>query len=129
MVNDCDLMYMLAIIFWVILLYSLFLGGMVPISWQPTIPAYQNIIFDGSILTFHHHIVQFQYHILQYFCQIWWFPFFFFLTFDGFILTLYSTNITRDCTFVTFGGCFIFFITFDSFILTLCNSNITCVRF
>ena len=78
MANDCDLMYMLAIIFWVILLYSLFLGGMVPISWQPTIPAYQNIIFDDSILTFHPHIVQFQYHILQYFCQIWWFPFFFF---------------------------------------------------
>ena len=109
MANDCDLMYMLAIIFWVILLYSLFLGGMVPISWQPTIPEYQNIIFDGSIFTFHPHIVQFQYHILQYFCQIWWFPFFFFLTFDGFILTLYSTNITRDCTFVTFGGSFIFF--------------------
>ena len=35
--------------------------------------------------------------------------FFFFLTFDDTILTLCSTNITCDCTFVTFGGSFFFF--------------------
>ena len=31
-----------------------------------------------------------------------------FLTFDVFILTLYSSNITCDCSFVTFGGYFFF---------------------
>ena len=35
-------------------------------------------------------------------------PLFFFLTFDDTILTLCSTNITCDYTFVTFGGSLIF---------------------
>ena len=42
-------------------------------------------------------------------CHIWWFLYFFFLTFDSSILTLCSTNITCDCTFVTFSGSFFFF--------------------
>ena len=44
----------------------------------------------------------------QYFCHIRWFSYFF-LTFDGIILTLCSTNVTCDYTFVTFGGSLIFF--------------------
>ena len=50
----------------------------------------------------------------------------FFLTFDGNILTLCSTNITCDYTFVTFGSSLIFFFIFDGIILTLCSINITC---
>ena len=51
----------------------------------------------------------------------------FFLTFDSTILTLCSSNITCDYTFVIFGGFFIyFFLTFDGTILTLCSINITC---
>ena len=42
------------------------------------------------------------------------------------ILTLRSTNIICDCTFVTFGDSFIFFLIFDGTILTLCSTNITC---
>ena len=52
---------------------SLFLGGMVPTTKQPAIPGYQNITFDGTIIT------------------------------------LCSTNITYNCTFVTFGSSLIFF--------------------
>ena len=37
-------------------------------------------------------------------------PLFFFLTFNGSILILCSSNITRDNYFVTFGGFFFFFI-------------------
>ena len=50
---------------------------------------------------------------------------YFFLTFDGFILTLCSSNVISDNSFVTFGSSLTFFITFDGFILTLCSSNIT----
>ena len=89
------------------------------------------------------------------FCHIWWFFYFFsshlmvpsshcvvltshvivllshsvvplfFLTFDDTIFTLCSTNITYDCTFITFCDSFIFFLTFDGIILILCNTNIT----
>ena len=115
---------------WVILQYSFFFLGR-----QPAILSYQNITFDGTILTlcstditcdctfftfggsfifshicwFYHHIVQFQHHMRLFFCYIWWFLFFFALTFNGSIITLGSINITSDCTFVTFGGTIIFF--------------------
>ena len=60
----------------------------------------------------------------QFFSHIWWFSYFF-LIYDGSILTLCSSNITCDHFFLTFGGFLIFFLTFDGFILTLCGSNIT----
>ena len=44
-----------------------------------------------------------------YFCHIQSFPYFFFLTFNGLIVTLSSTNITFDHTFATFGCTHIFF--------------------
>ena len=47
------------------------------------------------------------------------------ITFNGIILKLYSTNITCDCTFVTFSGSLIYFLTFDGSIVTLSNTNIT----
>ena len=49
------------------------------------------------------------------------------ITFDDFIITLCSTNITCDCTFATFGSFLIFFFfTFYGIILTLRNINIIC---
>ena len=50
---------------------------------------------------------------------------FFPLTFDGPIVTLGNTNITCDCTFVTFNGFLIFFSQFDLSIVTLNNANIS----
>ena len=95
------------IILWVILLYSpFFWGDTVPISRQPAMLGYQNIIFDGIIL-------------LSYLMVLY-----FFLTFNGTILTLCSTNITCDYTFVTFSGS-LFFLTFNGTIFTLCSTNIT----
>ena len=59
------------------------------------------------------------------FSYIWWFTYFF-LTFDGSIFTLCSSNITYDSSFLTFGAFLLFFFsTFDSSIVTLCSSNIT----
>ena len=52
-------------------------------------------------------------------------PLFFFLIFDGSIVTLGYTNITYDCTFATFGCTLIFLLTFDSFIVILSSTNIT----
>ena len=49
---------------------------------------------------------------------------YFFLTFDGSIVTLGSTNITCACTFITFNG-FFFLLIFDRFIVTLSCTNIT----
>ena len=51
--------------------------------------------------------MQYQHHMWLYFCHIWWSPYFF-LTFDGSIVTLDSTNITLDCTFLTFNGSLFF---------------------
>ena len=48
----------------------------------------------------------------------------FFLIFDCSIITLGNTNITYDCTFVTFNGS-LFLLTFDSSIVTLSRTNIT----
>ena len=47
--------------------------------------------------------MQFQHHMWQLFSHIWWFLYFF-LTFDGSILILCSSNITCDSSFLTFGG-------------------------
>ena len=52
-------------------------------------------------------------------------PFSFSSHFDGFIFTLYSSNITFDSSFVTFGGFLFFFLTFDSSIVTFSSTNIT----
>ena len=48
----------------------------------------------------------------------------FFLIFDCSIITLGNTNITYDCTFVTFNGS-LFLLTFDNSIVTLSRTNIT----
>ena len=62
----------------------------------------------------------------QLFCHIWWFShFFFFLTFDDFILTLCNSNITFDSTYIIIDG-FLFFSHIWRFILTLYSTNITC---
>ena len=45
----------------------------------------------------------------QFFCHIWWFSFFFFLTFNGFIFILCDFNITCDSSFVTLSGSLTFF--------------------
>ena len=69
------------------------------------------VIFGGSHFFFPHiwwlycHIRQYQHNIWQYFCHILWF-FFPYLIVS--IFTLCSTNITCDCTLVTFDGSFIF---------------------
>ena len=49
------------------------------------------------------------------------------ITFDSFNLILCSSNITFDCSFVTFSGSFIiiYFFIFVGSIITLCSSNIT----
>ena len=47
------------------------------------------------------------------------------LIFDGSILTLCSSNIICDSSFLTFDGSLTFFLIFDVSILTLCGSNIT----
>ena len=57
-----------------------------------------SLLFFSHIWWFHHHIVWFQHHMWQLFCHIGWFPYFF-LTLDGFILTLCSSNITCDSFF------------------------------
>ena len=44
---------------------------------------------------------------------------------DSSIVTLDSTNITSDRTFVAFGGTLFFFLTFDNSIVTLGSTNIT----
>ena len=123
---------------------------MIPTNRQPTILGYQNITFEGTIfilcstnitcdcnfvrfgssLIFFHiwwyrpHIMQYRYHMWLYFCHIRWFHYFF-LKFDGTILTLCSTNITCDCTFITFSGSLIFFLTFDGSIVILSSTNVT----
>ena len=45
----------------------------------------------------------------QFFFHIWWFPYFFLITSDSFILTLCSSNVTCDNSFLTFGGSLTFF--------------------
>ena len=56
---------------------------------------------------------------MTYFSHIRWYFNFFFSTFDSSIVTCdISTNITCDCTFVTFNDSFFFSLTFE-------NSNIT----
>ena len=60
----------------------------------------------------------------QLFCHIGWFPYFF-LTFDSFIITLCSSNIIYDSSFLTFGGSLIFFLTIDNSIVTFDSTNIT----
>ena len=87
-----------------------------------------NITFDHTFLTFgctliffshiwwcRPHIVQYQHHMWLYFCHIWH-PLYFFITFDGSIvtlgganITLYRTFLTLHGTFVTFDGSFFFF--------------------
>ena len=93
------------------------------------------VTFDGSLIFFSHLMVSSSHcaeptsHVIVLF-HIWWFPYFF-LTFDGTILTLCSTNITCNCTFVIFDGSlilFYFLVIFDGAILTLCSTNITCDR-
>ena len=140
--------------------------------------------FFSRIWWYHHKILQYQHHIWLYFFHILWFPYFFFshlmvpsshcavltshvtvflshtvvpfffLTFNGIILILCSTNITCDYTFFTFSIFFFshlmipsshcivptshvtvllshsvvpyFFLTFDDTVLILCSTNITC---
>ena len=55
--------------------------------------------------------------------------FFFSLANDGSVVTLGNTNITCDCTFVTFGSSIILFLTFYGTSLTLHSTNITCCTF
>ena len=86
---------------WVILRHPPKKGG--------TVTCYTRLIFS-HIWRFHSHIVQLQYHMWQFFSHIWWFPYFFFITFDGFIPTLCSFNITSDSSFLTFGGSHTFFL-------------------
>ena len=47
------------------------------------------------------------------------------IRFDGFIITLCSSNITCDNYFVTFDSS-LFFLTFDGSFFILCSSSITC---
>ena len=48
-----------------------------------------------------------------------------FLKFDGFIVTLSSTNIVSDSIFVTFSGILFFILKFDSSIIILGSTNIS----
>ena len=63
------------------------------------------VTFDGSIFLFSQMMILLSHQAVptSYLTVI-----FFFLTFDGAILTLYNTNIKCDCTFVTFGGSLFF---------------------
>ena len=58
-----------------------------------------SLLFFSHIWRFHSHILQFQHHMWQFFSHIWWFPYFFFLTFDGFIFTLCSSFVICDIFF------------------------------
>ena len=60
----------------------------------------------------------------QLFCHIWWFPYFFFLTFDDSI-SHYATPTLHLIDFLSYSVVPLFFLTFDSFFLTFCSSNIT----
>ena len=90
----------------VILEYPLFFwrGGTVSISRQPAIPGYQNITFDGTILTLCSAKITCNCTFVTVGSSL-----IFFLTFDGTILTLCSTNITCNYTFVTFNDSPFFF--------------------
>ena len=112
----------------------------VPISHVTVLLSYLIVpLFISYIWRFHPHILQFQHHMWQFFCHIWWFFYFFshlpvlsshyvvptsyliilsshlvvlliFLTFEAFILTLCSTNIICNSSFVTFGGSLFFLL-------------------
>ena len=85
--------------------------------------------FFSHIWRFHPHIVQFQHHMWQFFSHVGWFPYFF-LIFDGSILTLCSSNITFDNYFVIYSSSFIYlFLKFDGSIVILSSSNIASVLF
>ena len=87
-------------------LYFFFSHLMVPSS-RCTVPTSHVIVllshsvaplFFLTFYGYHPYIAQYQHHIWLYFCYIWWFLYFFFLTFDGTIFILRSTNITCDYT-------------------------------
>ena len=89
-----------------------------------------NITYDRTFFTFgctlifwlcRPHIVHFQHHMRQYFCHIWCSPYFF-ITFDGSIVTLGNTNITLNCTFLTLSGTF---VTFNDSLFFLTNYHNT----
>ena len=114
----------------VILLYPIFFWDTVLTSKRPTILGYQNITFDSFILILCSSNITYDNFLSHLMVPL------FFLTFNGYLLTLCSsiltlcnTNITCDSTFVTFGGSFIFFLTCDGSILTLCNFDIICDYF
>ena len=80
-------------------------------------------LLSSHIWWFHPHMWWFH-HMWQFFCHIRWFPYFLFI-FDGSILTLYSSNIICDSSFIKFGGSLFFFLTFEDSIVALGHTNIT----
>ena len=97
-------------------------GGFLIFLSHLIVPSLHYVVLTSYVTVLLSHLV-----VLFFFSfsHIWWFSFFF-LTFDGIILTLCNTNITCDCTFITLGGSLIFFLTFDDIIFTLYSTNITC---
>ena len=73
-----------------------------------------SLVTLGGSLTFFSHLTvpssncEFQHHMWQLFSHILWLPYFF-LTFDGSILTLCSSNIICDSSLVILGGSLTFF--------------------
>ena len=65
----------------------------------------------------------------RFFSHVGWYPYFF-LIFDGSILTLCSFNITFDNSFVIYSSSFIyFFLKFDGSIVILSRTNIASILF
>ena len=94
--------------------------------WYPLVDnlLYQVTIFSHLMIPSSSHCVVLISHmtvLLSHFVVL-----LFFLTSDCTILILCGTNITCDCTFVTFDGSFFFSLTFGCIILTLCSTNFTC---
>ena len=87
---------------WVILRYP-FLGSTVPISRQPVIPGYQNIIFNDFILTLCNSNITYDSSFVTFNGSL-----IYFLSFDCFILTLCSSNVIFDNSFITFDGSLFF---------------------
>ena len=77
--------------------------GTVPTSKQPVIPSYQNIKFDGFILTLCNSNITCDNSVVIFGGSL-----IFSLTFDSSILTLCSSNITCNSFFVTFCNSLIF---------------------
>ena len=79
--------------------------GNTNITFDSTFLAVGCTLIFSQIWRYHPHIMQYKHHMRLYFYQIWCSPYFF-ITFDGSIVTLGSTNIILDHILLTLSGTF-----------------------